>query len=394
MTPALPTARLTRVAGPLALLLGSLLVCESGLRLAERSSRVVHGLLMPPARRDAPLLREGGTIRGNPYHREHDEAGYRNATRLHRADLVVLGDSQAYGSGVAPEHAWPARLGAYNMALPGHGPGHSLLQVDEALALRPRAVVVAIYFGNDFIDVFWLSARHPHLVADVAPALRRAAEDAERRRPILSEAGAILRQPRPGAGRLARVGAAMADRVKLLGLVRAAGAWLWPPPPLALLSRDFDVAVAALTPAQRQYAVPVAEDGWRTILTPDYRGRVQDDEDPRVRLGFQATVSALRRIHERTRAAGVRLLVVLIPTKERVFWPRGRSDMRLQRLVAHETGWHGALTSALDAHGIGYVEALPALAAARRQPYFEDVDAHPNEEGHRLIAGAVSAALR
>lgn len=383
--------RPTRIVGTIALPLISLLACEAALQLADRSNRAVHALLMPPAQRNATTLAdEQRIVRGNPYHREHDEAGYRNATRPARAEVVVLGDSQAYGSGVSREEAWPTRLGAYNMALPGYGPGHSLLQLEEALAFRPRRVIVAIYFGNDFADTFWLGVRHPHLLSGLDPQLRQAAEEAERRSPIVREAGSIVRAQATDAVQPTRLRSWISDHIKLYGLVRAARAWFSPPPAIAVLSREFKSASAALTSMQRRYAVPVDEDGWRTILTPDYRGRVQDDRDPRVRLGFEASVRVLRQIHERTRLAGVSLLVVLLPTKESVFWPRGRSDKRLEWLVTNGTRLRGELTSALRADAIAYVDMLPILRAAPIQPYFEDVDGHPNAEGHRLIAEAVA----
>src|SRR5262249_40278501 len=78
--------------------------------------------LMPPRDAEAIILPDEQLMyRGNPYHRDHDAAGYRNATRPDRADIVVLGDSFAYGAGLKP---WPKRLGdslrrvVYNMALP------------------------------------------------------------------------------------------------------------------------------------------------------------------------------------------------------------------------------------------------------------------------------------
>jgi lysophospholipase L1-like esterase len=94
------------------------------------------------------------------------------------------------------------------------------------------------------------------------------------------------------------------------------------------------------------------------------------------------------------RAAGVDVLVVLHPTKESVFWPRGEADPTLRRLVANEARLHQELIAALEADGIAYVDTLPVLRAATDQPYFEDVDGHLNATGHRRIAEAVAARIR
>jgi hypothetical protein len=186
------------VAG-LALVTLSVLACEAALQVAALTSRAVHGLLMPPWERTEAILPDPERLmRGNPYHPEHDAAGYRNVRRPRQADIVVLGDSHAYGAGVRREEAWPALLGAYNMALPSYGPAHSLLQLDEALALRPQRLIVSLYFGNDLADSFILTTRRPELLDGHAPDLRVAAEAAERRGDLGSEVMGILTMGAPG----------------------------------------------------------------------------------------------------------------------------------------------------------------------------------------------------
>ena len=89
---------------------------------------------------------------------EHGNRGFRNRRALDQADVVALGDSQTYGTSVAAEDAWPQQLGAitglstYNMAFGGYGPTHSLVLLDEALALERTVVVEAFYAGNDLWD--------------------------------------------------------------------------------------------------------------------------------------------------------------------------------------------------------------------------------------------------
>jgi hypothetical protein len=169
----------------------------------------------------------------------------------------------------------------------------------------------------------------------------------------------------------------------------------WTPEPL--LSREFSSAARALTPVQRRFASPLDGPGWRTILTAPYRGRVLDDRDPRIRSGFEIARHAVRAIGERCRAAGVDLLVVLLPTKESVFWPRvGTPDLHpgLRQLVTDEERLRQEWVADLRASAVRYLDAREALSAALNQPYYEDVDGHPNETGHRIIAAAVAARVK
>jgi len=364
------------------------LLAEGALQVADLLSHTVHVALLRPEERWAAVV-EG---RGNIYHPEHDAAGYRNAARPARAALVVLGDSHAYGTGVAAAEAWPRLIGAYNMALPGFGQGDHLGQLDEAMALQPTTLIVGVYFGNDFVETFITMQRRPDLFASVSRSADAAA--AEARRPIIAEFGELFRlgeAPDPSPPGLQSW---LGRHVKLYAFARALGDRLSPPPPTAVLDHRYAVAVAALSPVQQRHTVPIEEDGWRTILTPAYRGKAVDAHDPRVRLGFEASVAALLQIAKRCQRDRVRMLVVLLPTKESVFWPRGGRDARVRQAVQNEAQFRDELTTRLRGDGLNVLDALPVLHSALAQPYFEDVDGHPNALGHRLIAEAVAAKLR
>ncbi len=386
------------------LLLVSLVVAELALQVASGASLTVRRLLAPSWDVDAPVTPDPHLVlRGNPLNREHDAAGYRNPRRPTKADIVVLGDSQSYGPS-DPRLAWPRLLSAetgqsvYNMSLPGYGPGQSLLQLDDALSLKPGLVIVAPYFGNDFFDAFILALRHPDLGNSLPVALWEAAAALERQRPLELEQDVLLiyelgqpsASPKPSAVRRL-----IAEHVKLYGLLRALKhRFMAAPTQSPLLSREFTSAASALSPAQRQFASPLVGPDWRTILTAPYRGRVLDDRDPRIRFGFAIARHAVRAISERCQAAGVDLLVVLIPTKESVFWPRVAAPDRppgLRQLVTDEERLRQEWVSDLRASGVKY---LDALRAAPTQPYYEDVDGHPNETGQRIIATAVAARLK
>jgi lysophospholipase L1-like esterase len=388
-----------QVAANVFLVLFSASLAEGVLRVASRCSPRVNGLLTY-GRTTVLLPDQRLGMRGNPAYAEHDAWGFRNASRPERADVVTLGDSQTWGTSVERDAAWPQRLAralgtpVYNMGLGSYGPGQYLLQVDQALSLKPRLVVLAVYFGNDFYDAFRLARTNPE-IASLVPATSLPTIDAlERREPLERQANVLFSRddarasaPEPRAG--------FADRLKLVALAHAikrqATAHALP-----LLSKDFAKAGRALSAEERRFCSIFDDGHWRTILTPPYRAFVLDDGDPRIRAGFEVSRRAIERIAERVGAAGSRLVVVLLPTKENVFWSRVRdpaAHVGLAELVDHEQRLKRELVQDMDARGIAYVDLLEALRAAAEQPYFEDADGHPNALGHGIIATEIARSL-
>ncbi|HXA96469.1 MAG TPA: SGNH/GDSL hydrolase family protein [Candidatus Dormibacteraeota bacterium] len=389
------------------LLIASVVAAEGLLQLASRMSPTVERRLAPPWEVDQSVVPDERMVwRGNPLRPDHDRWGYRNPDRPARADVVALGDSQTYGPD-DPSRAWPSVLArragliVYNMALPGYGPGQSLLQLDDALSLDPKDLVVSVYFGNDLYDCFVLALRRSELTADPAaatPALRAEAEQLERRQSLRSERIQLFGAGEAGDPSTGASARSWASRhVQLYRLARALRYRLSTAPAInPMLSRDFARAAAAAAADSRHIVYPVEEGGWRTILSGPYRGQAQDARDPRIRLGFEIMREALARIAARARSARARLLVVLIPTKERVFVARvGVVDRYpgLREVVADETRWRRDLIADLLARDIDHLDVLGHLQAAPAQPYYEDVDGHPNEVGHEIIAAAVAERL-
>ncbi len=95
-----------------------------------------------------------------------DEKGFPNARVPERADVLFVGDSFAFGAGVADPpalQALVARAGdwtVYNVGIPGIGPiRERWLMEHHGLPLRPRAVVWFFFGGNDLTDVAKTRAR-------------------------------------------------------------------------------------------------------------------------------------------------------------------------------------------------------------------------------------------
>jgi len=385
------------------LLAFSLVLAEVILQFLSWRSLITKRFLAAPGDVNRPIIADERLIyRGNPLRLDHDAWGYRNSGRPSSVDIVTLGDSMTYGPG-NPREAWPQVLSrltsrsVYNMALPGYGPAQSLLQLEEAFSLKPRQVILTVYFGNDFFDSFLLARRHPKLMASASPTLRKAAEALEDQKPLAETVNFAKIEVQNSQSEVSVLRRWLSEYIKLYGLLRAlnfriSGSPRIPP----LLSGRFAVAVDALSAYQRQFASPFDGPDWRTILTAPYRLRGEDDRDPRIRLGFEVSRKALVAIAERCHTNGVPLLVVLIPTKENVFSGRVRnlSDYPdMQQLLANEERLKGELISDMRSHGVAYLDVLKALQSAVAQPYPEDIDGHPNATGYQIIATQVAASL-
>src|SRR2546421_479270 len=79
--------------------------------------------------------------------------GLGTAARPGTAETVAIGASQAGGVTARGAERWPAELAArsgrtvYSMATGGYGPVQYAVLAEEAAALHPRVVFVALYFG-------------------------------------------------------------------------------------------------------------------------------------------------------------------------------------------------------------------------------------------------------
>jgi hypothetical protein len=102
--------------------------------------------------------------------------GHRGAVHPHqrtpgRTRLLVLGDSVAFGFGVADGETFSADLErdgyeVVNLAVPGYGTDQALLRLErEGLAYHPDAVLLHFCLQNDFVDnastTYFYDGLHP-----------------------------------------------------------------------------------------------------------------------------------------------------------------------------------------------------------------------------------------
>ncbi len=124
----------------------------------RRGLHVFSDTLGWTARKGASTVVEGQTVTINARgYRGHELALPKAPDRTR---VVVLGDSVAFGLGVADGETFADLIGARdngieagNLAVQGYGPGQSLLVLlGEGLRARPDVVVLAFCLDNDFAD--------------------------------------------------------------------------------------------------------------------------------------------------------------------------------------------------------------------------------------------------
>jgi hypothetical protein len=373
----------------LLILAASLLCAEIGLRLLFASAL---GARFEPVSLwvEDPILR----VRGNPRHPDHDTRGFRNRAALSHADIVAIGDSHTYGIGVAREEAWPAVLAGttgttvYSMAHGGYGPGQYERMLPDALGLHPKLVITAVFMGNDFFDTYALVSRlHPPGLSSDELAARAA--DVDAREPIEAQVERLFAR-----GRLSHVRGWLGDHVRLYHFAHEVRMQLTARP----ASREtFDEAVAKLTPDDRRSASVMYGPDWRTILRAPYSHLGMNARDPRIELGFQWSIRALETMAVRCAREHVDFVVLILPTKESVFWPRVHDPEHhpdLRETVADEAALRGRLIREMHAAHIDVLDVLRALRTSTQQPYAETRDGHPNAVGHRIIAEHLAGWLR
>jgi len=370
---------------PAGLILGStvaaILLAEFALRLAVNPADFLHATTVE----DEVL-----GLRIQPLTTGHDALGFRNRTVPARADIVAIGDSMTYGVSAPRDGAWPQQLGAlsgeavYNMGLGGFGPLQYLhLARGAAATLKPRLLIVGFYFGNDLMDAYYVAQRpywQSWRVSTGAAAPGATAFD-------------LAGQAEPGK-RFAGLRNWLSRNSVFYSVLRVT---VLP----RFAAREQDELARRAGPDQRMLWNDASSPGVRTIFTPQLRLAAVDLGIPAVREGMQISQKAFSALRDEADRQGVRLLVVLIPTKERAYCRHlAQSGVRLPetyiRLCKAEASANAELAGFLAGERIAHIDVMPFLEShvdKHVQLYPPDSDGHPQAAGYAVIAREVNAAV-
>jgi hypothetical protein len=276
-----------------------------------------------------------------------DEKGFRNSSPApDEADIVVLGDSMAFGYGVPDDATWSHRVAMQfpdytirNFGLIGGSPQQYLRIFEtEALALNPKLVLFMLFLGNDLNDAKlfqeWLDAG-----TDLSYAEWRSTEGGR-------SGWRILRNLSSGS--------------YLIAFQRAVR---------SALSSSMAGETITLGAGHRVQLVPAIYDNDAVMADPKH---------PVSQL-VMTTIEEAQRL---SRKHASHFLVLLMPTKEEVYLPL--VDKPAPALIEE-------FRSALEAHDIPFIDLTPYLRARTREigPVFYEVDGHPNVAGYQVIADVV-----
>jgi lysophospholipase L1-like esterase len=383
-----------RVLLSLAGLLISLLVAEGALRLLEKiqlGDRAIENKLIKD-----PVL----GLRLAPYTQGHDANGFRNDTVPQNIDIVTLGDSQTWGVNVERQDAWPQQLSkisgrsVYNMGLGGFGPVQYRVLIPQALHLSPKIIAVGFYLGNDIYDAYRMAYQYEaHRGLRGSSAARDLSVDTVGLR--ANSFWDAEKQFHANFGRSSFSGWTfwLREHLALGRLLNRTG--LWPG------SQDIDYEIDkrwALAYPDR--AAVCEEPGRETVFTTAYRLAGLDLDEPRNAEGLRIAEELLAQMQAEVNANQVKLIVLLLPTKETVYATARSGKIRLdptyQRLVEMEGRVRSEIISTCQVNRIQCLDVLPYLSGALdrgERLYPTTTESHPNGRGYLVIASAVNENL-
>ncbi|MBN1472198.1 MAG: hypothetical protein JW925_10490 [Syntrophaceae bacterium] len=358
-------------------------------------------------------------LRGNPEFPEHDSKGFRNKIALSHSEIVAIGDSQTYGTGVKRYQAWPQQLSklsgkpVYNMSLGGYGSVEGLILLKtEALQLNPKYVIFMMYNGNDLIDAYD-AVYNNHLydtlknTDSTTQAVITALQQKDPLKPKIAKITSQLWSSKPISIKTETTPSQQTRNhwncIKQMKLFRL------------FFSLERSVQVTFFNKKEydwRRLTNPNQHDsglfetfesnGFRTILTPSYRKLAMDIEDPRIQEGLRISLEAIGDMKQLADSQGIQFLILLLPTKEKVFYELSSQygiepSESMQTTVKLDDDIRNRTMAYLQQHEISYINTLPILETCfkqKQQPYFIDADGHINPIGHAMIAKAVSEYIR
>jgi len=324
-----------------------------------------------------------------PHSAGHDEWGFRNKRLPDTVDIVALGDSMTYGVNELSKYSWPSWLrlkankGVYNMGLGGYGPvQYYYLLKEKALPLKPKVIIVGLYYGNDLMDAYrmiytyqyWnkfkdkkVPYRNEHLVGDPPHLLKGNLRGVKKIRVYLAHISVVYRI-----------------------IVHSF---------IGNLFRRFEAESQAYE--DKKYIVLHNEDrNIETSFIDGYRLRSMDLRKEEVREGLRKTLFLIREMKEICLKNNTTFIVLRIPTKETVyakyFDRRNDSFKSLIEAADFELKIHNEVKEFTDKNQITYIDSLPYLLEEVEKPYLYHVntDSHPRRDGHAAIASSLADYLR
>ena len=305
-----------------------------------------------------------------------DAWGFRNLKVPEKSEFVAIGDSQTYGVSATSDNSWPAQLSRiwkvqyYNLSLGGYGPiQYERLLRDYALRLNPQIVIIGFYFGNDLLDAYNDSNLLP---VDQRPSGSNLP---------------VTNLPPYHPTRMQAARAWLAHHSVAYNLVKYSIFGIFP-------------QVSLLGNRGLQEEIPIQTPQFKTTFTPDERYKTMDESLMSVKTGEEISRQMLNQIALTCTDHHLSCYVMLIPTKESVYYDAIRPYIPspyqsiFANLVAAEDRHRKRMMLELQQANLAAIDPLPAMkkaiASGNYYLYPSSADGHPNRFGYGIIAQAVA----
>jgi len=359
-----------------------LVVCEFGARLFLNPSDFLHLEVVP----DDVL----GMVPSPSAMAGFDKWGFRNRGVPETVDIVAVGDSHTYGNTAKMVESWPFVLGqltgrsVYNMSLGGYGPNqYFYLSNTKAFTLKPRMIIWGLYMGDDFEGAYSMTYGLDHW------AYLRALP-AQKVDPNVWE-----EEPFSGPSWHKQIRLWLSRHSVLYQLVFHTSLG-------GRIKGDVQIRNAAKLYPGLATSLIIPEKNISEAFRPVGILKGLDLENPSIREGMRITFELMKEMNETCRQNHVQFMVVVIPTKEMVFSEYLDHNSKIplddvidDLLVNERVALQQTFTFLTDSN-IPYVDPLPALKKSVSQGLYASSagDMHPNKNGYRVIAEAVSEVLK
>lgn len=309
----------------------------------------------------------------NPAVEDIDEKGFRNPAPLDHADIVTLGDSHTYGVNVSSAMSWPQQLAGmegaavYNLGVGSYGTFQYSYLADEAIKMKPKHIVLALYVTNDLDDVCklvnktnywdgWLKQHgyDPSVCRETSGAWRTLKHYLTKSNLYWMIASAVKR---------------------------------------TYEANDFGDSLVVREEANQTIIKH------KSILNHKQK---MDMSRKRIALGFEVTKSVIADIEEKCDEAGIDFSIVFIPSKSRAFFEYLNSHGYelpddYYQLVDNENNLVARFSEFFDELGIEHVDAGPYVLEelyTSSNVYSPTDDGHPLENGYRAYARAAHDGVK
>ena len=373
----------------------SIVLIEVMLNFLAAISTSVSSIVMPT---NIPVLDDNILgYRPNPNHPEHDKKGFRNPYVPAQTDILAFGDSQTYGTGVAPYQTWPRILEdlagkiTYSMAYGGYCPVHSLALWKEGMELQPKIVVEALYLGNDLFDAFDLVYNQGTLskLKTKDSLMQSEINSLETTAPIKEQVINLFTMGKGSNKEQPSLRLFLSRHSRVYGLFRS----IWK----AIPKKNKEEKDHILWNKEKEFAKQhvdyceiLEDEQFKTIFTSTYRKVALDTTDIRIKEGLNIALKAIKEMSILAKQRNIEFIVLGIPTKELVFQPfLQKTRPEFQKIADLESSIWQKSKIYFEKNDIHFVDGLKPLRIqleSGKQPYHQSKDGHINELGHTEMA--------